>query len=53
MYEESRLEGVLALIFISSELDCILTSQVYRLVYKEGNNYESVPVTTAYGQAAC
>ena len=34
MYEERKLEGVLALIFISSELDCILTSQVYRLATK-------------------
>lgn len=48
-----KAEGVLALILISSELDCILKSQVYTLVYKEANNYESAPVTTVYGQTAC
>lgn len=48
-----KAERALALILLSSELDPILKSQVYTLVYKEGKNYGSVPVITAYDQTAC
>lgn len=51
--EGKKAEGALALILISSELDCTLKSQVYTLVYKEGDNYGSAPVTIAYDQTAC
>lgn len=48
-----KAERALALILLSSELEHILKSQVYTLVYKERNNYGSAPVTTAYDQTAC